>query len=320
MIFKYSQIASDSVLELIQHQYRFQGTVTCRYYVLGLHDNYLIECGVEKYIFRLYRNDWRTVEDIQFELALLAFCQDKELNVSTPVPCANQERYIVVDCPEGRRLGVLFDYADGYSVQQTMTNKEFNLLGASVANFHIKTREFETAYTRPVFDLEFLVDRSLQIIAPFLNDRQIRYLKTLRTIIHKGLSRLSRVDANYGICMGDVNISNFHITDSGKITHFDFDQCGYGFRAFELGKFASSIPNDAEKNAKVTAFLTGYESVRLLTDIEIKSIPYFELASIIWVMSIHACNADRIGYKFLQDDFWMKRIDVLERLEGRLLS
>ena len=30
------------------------------------------------------------------------------------------------------------------------------------------------------------------------------------------------------------------------------------------------------------------------------AIPYFEIISIIWVMAIHAYNANRIGYKLLE--------------------
>jgi len=319
MKYTYSQLASDSVLELIKNYYNISDPMTCKFYVPGLHDNYLIECKKNKYIFRIYRNDWRTNEEIQFEIALLTYCKQKMLNISAPVQCKNKDSNIVIECLEGNRLGVLFDYADGRSIVNSISIDEFRLLGASVANFHANTRSFKTKYTRPTFDVSFLVDHSLSLIEPFLNIDQRDYFLKVRSKIFDSISQLSIENSDYGICIGDINISNFHLNAVKKITHFDFDQCGYGYRVFDLGKFVSSLPNDETKKDKVSSFLEGYESIRSITDMERNVIPYFELASIIWVMSIYVSNANRIGYKYLENEFWSKRINLIEKLEKNLV-
>ena len=319
MKYTYSKLASDSVLHLIQENYDISVDATCKYYVLGLHDNYLIECGKNKFIFRIYRNDWRTDEEIKFELEFLSYCKQKKLNVAAPVPCKNEKLTVDIDCPEGSRIGVLFNYADGYPVVNSISLEEFRLLGASVANLHVNTTSFTTQYIRPSLDTPYLLDNSLSLIKPFLNATQHEYLLDIRSKIYDGISKLSKENSDYGICVGDINLSNFHLNEKNEITHFDFDQCGYGYRVFELGKFISSVPNDETKEDKVSSFLEGYESIRTITDIERTVIPHFEVASIIWVMAIHAQNADRIGYKFLEKEFWAKRISLIERLEEKLV-
>ena len=121
----------------------------------------------------------------------------------------------------------------------------------------------------------------------------------------------------YGICIGDVNPKNFHVNNGESVTLFDFDQCGYGYRAFEIGKFASSLYAHGQKRTLLNAFLQGYEKRRPLSRIEYGAISYFEMVAIVWVMSIQAKNADRIGYKYLEKAFWDRKLRILRELEAQ---
>jgi hypothetical protein len=50
------------------------------------------------------------------------------------------------------------------------------------------------------------------------------------------------------------------------------------------------------------------------------SLYYFEMISVIWVMAIHASNADRIGHKHLEKPFWDRRLALMKELDGALLN
>jgi len=163
-------------------------------------------------------------------------------------------------------------------------------------------------------DLAYLVDNSLKLIRPFLDLSQFEYLSKIREIIYENISNLTPDNSDFGICAGDINPTNFHINKNNVITHFDFDQCGYGFRAFELGKFTVCLRNHELKTDKLLSFLSGYESVRELSEYEKKAIPYFEVVAIIWVMSIDVSNVNKIGYQYLDEKFWKKRIGIIESL------
>lgn len=283
--------------------------------MLGLHDNYLIEGEHEKYILRIYRTDWRSEREAQFELELLAFLGAKDVLVATPLPTKTDELSFFIDSPEGKRVAALFHYADGYAPGNRITTEQSTLLGRVVANVHQITDTFETTLSRHILDIPYLLDESIIAIKPFLDVEDRSYISTLQNKLKDAIPSLPQEIGVYGICIGDVNQTNFHINDRKEITLFDFDQCGYGYRAFEIGKFISSIHPEKTKYEISNAFIEGYQQERQLTDEELLAIPYYELLSVIWVMAIHAYNADRIGHKYLEKPFWDRRIDNLKELD-----
>lgn len=315
MVYTYSQLSSDSVANLVAKHYELPAPIRCKFYILGLHDNYLIECDNSKFILRIYRNEWRSQEEVYFELELLAFLNGKSEMVAVPLLTKSDELTFFVDSPEGKRAVALFNYADGHAPGKDISIDECGLLGSTVAKTHQLLDNFKPSYIRAVLDIPYLVDESIISVKPFLDSDSVTYLETLQTKLHHMLPVLEREARIYGLCIGDVNPTNFHINEKMQITLFDFDQCGYGYRAFEIGKFVSSIDQLKMKHEMVKSFIDGYKQVRQLSNDELQSIPCFELVSMIWVMAIHANNVNRIGYKHLEKPFWDKRLDRLKELE-----
>ena len=317
MIITYSQVSADSVASVLTERYAFTQPIQCKFYVLGLHDNYLVESGADKYIFRIYRNSWRTQEQIDFELELLAYLTERTSRVAAVLPAKGGELKIPIDCPEGQRLGALFAYAEGIAPGNAIVEEESLLLGQTVAAVHEITQGFDTAHKRPILDNAYLLDASLNTIDPFIEADARNYLHSLQDKLHRVLPDLPRDPGVFGICIGDVNPSNFHINEDKRITLFDFDQCGYGYRAFEIGKFISSLAVSEHKPKIAKAFIDGYLQVRHLDPAELGAIPYYEIVSVIWVMAIHAENAERIGYKLLERAYWERRLSGLKQLEEK---
>jgi len=313
--YTYSQLSASSVSQRINEQYEFYEGIDCKYYVLGLHDNYLIKSDDKKYILRIYRNDWRSDQEIQFELELLAYIGERSVQVATPLSTKVDTLSFIIDSPEGKRTSVLFHYADGYAPGNSITAEQSELLGKAVANVHQITDTFETDLSKQVLDMSYLLDDSIDAIKPYVDVESQHYLKELSDRLKVPLASLPKKTGMYGICIGDVNATNFHINNRNDITLFDFDQCGYGDRAFEIGKFISSLNGINDKDKISHAFIDGYQSVRQLSAEELIAIPYYELVSVIWVMAIHAYNVDRIGYKNLEKPFWDRRLVILRKLE-----
>lgn len=84
---------------------------------------------VKKYILRIYRNDWRSEQEVQFELELLAFLGARGAPVSTAVTTKKGELSFVIDSPEGKRMAVLFHYAEGYAPGNEITIAQSTMLG-----------------------------------------------------------------------------------------------------------------------------------------------------------------------------------------------
>jgi len=313
----YSQLSAESVGYLVAANYELRASVHCKFYVLGLHDNYLIECGGRKYILRIYRNDWRSPEEALFELELLSYLNDRSAPVAGPVPTITRELALRIESPEGERMAALFYYAEGHAPADAITIDECTMLGRAVANVHDLAETFETTHTRHALDVPYLLDESIAAIEPFIDPDGLAFLGERQKELHALLPGLRKEAGVYGICTGDINPRNFHISHDKHITLFDFDQCGYGFRAFEIGKFSSSIHSHKLKHALVGAFMDGYQQVRPISEAEYNVIPYFEMVSVIWVMAINAKNANRIGYKFLDKAFWDRKLAVLKELHAQ---
>ena len=320
LTFTYSQLSSESVIQLLAEHFALPSPVGCRFYILGLHDNYLIESGGQRFVFRVYRGHWRTLAEIEFELELLAFLGEKTTQVATPLRDHRGELKILIDCPEGQRAASLFSYAPGTSPGTAITPAQGQLLGQTVAQVHQHARGFTSPHSRPRLELPYLLDASLAAIDPFLEPDARDYLAELQVKIHNALPALPQQPGIYGICLGDVNLSNFHIDDNQHLTLFDFDQCGFGFRAFEIGKCFASLYTLPNRQEIAAAFLEGYQAVRSLTPAESEAIPYYELVAVIWVAAIHVYNAERVGYKLLEKPFWARRLGVLKDLQARLPS
>lgn len=317
MTYIYSQLSAASVSHFVTLHYDLPEPLRCKFYVLGLHDNYLIESGDKKFILRVYRNNWRSRENVFFELELLSFLRERNGQVAGPVRTADGRLAFEVESPEGLRMAALFYYADGCAPEEAISVDQCTLLGRTVANVHSIAESFVTRHTRPVLDIPYLLDKSIADINPFIESDYQAYLEQLKNSLHSILPGLKKEAGVFGICHGDVNPKNFHINADKRITLFDFDQCGYGFRAFEVGKFSSSLHSHSMKCMLMSAFLDGYEQVRPLTRQEYDLIPYFEKVAVIWVMAIHAQNANRIGYKFLEKPFWDRKLTLLKELDAQ---
>lgn len=66
----------------------------------------------------------------------------------------------------------------------------------------------------------------------------------------------------------------------------------------------------------MAAFINGYQEIRKLSEEELTAIPYYEMMSILWVLTIYVDNANRIGHTLLRKQLWDDRIDRLKAIEN----
>ena len=318
--YSYAQLAAPSVLRSVQQHYDLAKLERCKFYARGLHDNYLLESQQQKFILRVYRNAWRTEEAIRFELDLLRYLGERGASVSYPINTTSGASCFSIATPIAQHFAALFAYADGQAPGGALSVAESQLLGNAVAQIHAAGDDFSSSHTRPALDLTFLVDASIESITPFVDATYLAYLKQLQARLHQTLPQIPQGQGRYGICIGDVNPTNFHINAQQQITVFDFDQCGFGDRAFEIGKFISAIHLHDKKQELSQAFVEGYQQVRLLSSDELRAIPYYEMVGVIWVMAITADYADLHGHKWFGQAYWERKLAILKALESQILE
>ena len=132
-MFEYSQLSAVTVGHLASTHYTLDKPLQSKFFARGLHDNYLIGAPAEKYILRIYRNAWRSEEQVLFELELLDFLSRKRAPVAGPVHTKSGELVFHIDCPEGARPSALFQFAQGRAPAEALSTEESELLGQAVA-------------------------------------------------------------------------------------------------------------------------------------------------------------------------------------------
>lgn len=292
---------------------------TCQLYKRGLNDTYLVETEQERYILRVYRKGWRSKEEIDFELELLTFLHEQNQPVAYPIK--RQDGITTeIPAPEGKRYAALFSYAPGKAVNEKLDSIQSQRLGEVLAIIHQTLDNFNSSFSRPHFNNEYLLDRSMQAIAPLYKHRSIDidYLQAQIEQIKRQLENLKLPNSApaYGICVGDVHSGNAHFTRQNQPTLFDFDQCGYGWRTFDIAKFMHIALTWKIDITVRNSFLEGYQTVRQLDPTELASIPIFIKAAHIWVMGISTgAVGDVLPYGWFTDDWLDQRLATLKSLD-----
>ena len=317
----YSRLSDFAIEESVLAHYECLHAPQCQYFMTGLHDNYRVQDGQRDYIVRLYRNDWRSEPDILFELELLIHLRQYGAEVAQPLMTRTGEYYVKLGCPEGERLAVLFPWAPGEAPGAAITPQQSALLGAAVADLHAGSGQACLVQKRPALDIVALLEQPIKSIIDFNPPPGIfppDYWQGLQRSLTAALAGLP-FEAPYTVyCHGDINPGNFHIAGQ-RITLFDFDQCGYGWRAFDIGKYFSSVLTYEQYGELQQRFLAAYQQRLPLEEEERRCIPYFICVSLLWVTAIHIANINLIGHKALAAPFWQHRYALLERATAELV-
>lgn len=92
---------ADEIRDQVLPQYALPPALRCRFLVSGLHDNYLVEGPIEKYIVRVYRRRWRSREEILFELELLDHLRRRGSPVAYPLLTTASAPLVSVQTADG---------------------------------------------------------------------------------------------------------------------------------------------------------------------------------------------------------------------------
>lgn len=167
----YSTLASDAIVSRLLPHYEIGVASRCQFWHRGLSDVYLVETPTHQYILKVSHHHWRSESDIEFELELLDFLEQCQIPVAYPLMTKDGSLSISINAPEGKRYAALFTLAPGNVALGDLNPTQSHLLGATVAKLHQAAVNFRSHYHRQPLTLEYLLDDSLEAIAPFLQHR-----------------------------------------------------------------------------------------------------------------------------------------------------
>ena len=314
----YSTLDSNALVSLVLSQYQLGSQISCQFWNRGLSDVYLVTTPQSQYVLRVSHTHWRSRREIEFELEYLNFLKEHDVPVAAPLSTHSGEYLVAINAPEGGRFATLFNYAPGKIPVGDISQNQGHQLGMTVARMHQVSQAFWPSVHRPHLDSTYVLESSVANIEPFLRHRpeDRDELLALTQDLSQKLQTLPRDRPHWTVCWGDPHSGNMHFTDTDQLTMFDFDQCGFGWRAFDIGKFLQISARSGLHRAVRDAFMQGYESIAPLTDFEQESLQAFTQIAHIWSWSISLHSAKTHNMCLLEDAFFTKRIQQLKMLKS----
>lgn len=314
----YSTLAPQAIVVRLLCHYALDPVTNCQFWHRGLSDVYLVETLTQSYIFRVSHHHWRSKSEIDFELELLDFWRQQGLPVAHPIATHSGELSIEIEAPEGNRYAALFPYAPGEVAVGDLNPTQSFRLGETVAKLHQATHEFYPQTFRPPLTVDYLLKDSFAEISPFLKHRHQEFDELTHIVagIEAQLHNLPQEPPYWVVCWGDPHSGNAHFTPDNAVTLFDFDQCGYGWRAFDIAKFLQvSLRTGISKPVR-EAFLAGYQSVEELVEWELNALQPLTQTAHIWMWAIDLSTACFCNWCRLDDYYFLQRFRQLKRLNS----
>jgi Ser/Thr protein kinase RdoA (MazF antagonist) len=317
---QYSTLSSKALNIKLQESYGLSDT-TCRLLIRNVSDTYVIESATEKYIFKIYRDAHRKLEEIKAEVELLNILFEKGAKVSRSIPDKNAKILQVFNAAEGTRYGVLFSWAQG-SVIYAMTDEQLEVVGKEMAAIHNITSSIELSHYRKEYSINTTIIEPLKIIEPAFSglEEEYDYLKQTAGDVIAKYNQFAP-GFSYGYCHYDFFPKNFHFTETGEITFFDFDFAGKGLLAYDITSFfihyflevtSGKITEQQGRDAFKT-FIASYRKVRPLSDEEIHAIPYLGFGFWVFYLGFQYENFDDWSNLFFGPKFLKDRVALIKK-------
>ncbi len=269
-------VEPNALVPFLARRYGLSPAARCSFIRRGGNDHYLVDEGDRRYVLRLYLNGKYyigTADDLRFELDLLAFLEAEGLPVAAPVPDVGGQTLARFESSGETRHAALFEFAEGKDIWETMDDRHAWELGSTVAALHLAMDRFASEYDRYHLDLEFLLHEPLRLLEARMVSRNRTtpaFLHELAGVLRENVSRVPMEAGAYGLVHCDLGWHNIHYDSDSGMTLFDFDLCGYGWRAFDLALVRLQFDD-----THWDAFLAAYGSARPMSDAERDSIHDF---------------------------------------------
>jgi Ser/Thr protein kinase RdoA (MazF antagonist) len=254
---------------------------------------YEIQVAGQPRILRIAHSLHRTPAMVAGEIDWINYLADHGVSVPRALPSLQDRLVEVIPAADGSEFSaVTFTKAPGKRAgREDWANGLPKALGQLLGRMHALTKEYrvpDPRIKRPeIFDeLENFAVRYL----PAGEEAVIRKYDELLAYLHT----LPTTPDVYGLVHQDAHAGNFFLQD-GRITLFDFDDCLYGWYAYDIAMaFMYNLPlhcteNDREFGRKFLAeFLSGYTLENTVEREWLAQIPHFlKLREIDLYIAIH---------------------------------
>ena len=237
----YSTICSAELMARVLPDYCIDSPLDCLFWERGTNDTYQVRCADARYSLRIYRHDIYPRGEIDFEVEALNYLHNNGFPIAFPIARRSGGYVTEIMAPEGIRYVLVTAFVDGKTLEfQSLDDSR--IFGESVARLHEVSQGFKTHHKKKDLDLKNLIDDSIVAIEPYVSHRpeDVSLLSLLATNASAAVQQSDESVLDIGFCHGDLHGYNAHL-NGDVVTHYDFEECGFGYRIFDLATFKWSF-------------------------------------------------------------------------------
>jgi len=246
-------------------------------------------------ILRVHRPGYHTRAGIESELAWLgAVARDTGLSVPSAIPGRDGRLVQAATLGTPRHLALFTHLPGAHVAPDAPMIPMFRRLGAATAHLHAHAR----AWVRPTGFERFAWDEAAVFgpaatwgdwrAAPNVTPAIRTVLERVEHVVTARLATYGKGAARYGLIHADLRLANLLI-EGDHLHLIDFDDCGFGWFAYDFAAAVSFIEDAPHLPALRTAWVAGYRDIAPLHGADIAMLGTFvmlrRLALLAWIGS-----------------------------------
>lgn len=290
-------------------------------------DTYLVEApGGFRSVLRVHRKDYHSRRAIECELAW-AQALRVDRAVKTPAAIAGRDGNLIQSAdlgPSGLRHMVMFEFVPGREPQPDEDLVVlFHHLGETAARTHLHSLNWirPDPFERLIWD-EDAVFGPAPIWGswrqgPNVGRSELEVLSRLETTLLARLAAFGKARDRYGLIHADMRLANLLI-DGDSTTVIDFDDCGFGWFLYDFAAAISFMEDHPQVPDLKEAWVSGYRSIRDLSDAEFAEIDTFVMLRRMALLGWMGTHQGVDVVTELSPDFAANTAGLAERYLGRM--
>jgi Ser/Thr protein kinase RdoA (MazF antagonist) len=260
----------------------FSHNADCVFEYRGINDIYRCINENLSFFFKIYARKDIDKGAIEAEIEIVNYLRMSGISVAYPIARKNGQYLVPINMQEGTRYGVLFSEAEGTPCNSDLIDEqEIVKISRLLSDMHTSLDAIPTSLNRWKLDSCLFLDHSIEILEDYSKSNphiELPFLKDVVKVLKEQIQDQARF-WNWGLCHGDIYTGNIHRRNDGKLTIYDFDFCGYGWRAYDVspflaGSFSAGTGEDVIEHRKrrLEYFLDGYKHAGGLSDPEVEAV------------------------------------------------
>lgn len=231
--------------------------------ILDSFESYIYEFkkATEAFILRISHSIRRSEALIQGEVDWINYLADNGISVARSI--LSKDGNLVEKIPDrhgGEFLATAFMKAEGGSPWGRWTPQLYSSYGELIGKIHYHTKHFQPSSVdrkRPEWD-----DPIFDYVEQFLPEEEFLILDKYKTACNH-VNNIPKNQETYGLIHQDAHGGNLFLDDKGKITLFDFDDCGYNWFISDIAIVLFYMATTTDDKIELTKefmppFLKGY--------------------------------------------------------------